>query len=92
MMSGIARQPELPIDPPAEPENDPELTELMENAHEHRQRFQSIGIELAEANLLNEEEDHEWEYAFECFELLLGAAAGRVAEVSRRRRDEPDDD
>ncbi len=79
-------QPELPIDPPAEIEVDPELTTMIEAAHEHRHWLQASGIDLAEANLLTPGEDRAWEYAFEAFERMLVNAASRVAQVSADRR------
>ena len=92
----MSTQPELPIDPPAEIEVYPELTELIAKAHFYRQRLQSKGIELAEVDLLTPDEDRAWEYAFEAFETMLAAAAGRVEKVSADRRkaeaeeDDPD--
>ncbi len=79
-------QPELPIDPPAEIEVDPELTTMIEAANEHKHWLQASGIDLAEANLLTPSEDRSWELGFWRFERLLVNAASRVAQVSADRR------
>ncbi len=82
----VRAQPELPIDPPAEVEIDSDLTALIDKGHNYRQHLQSIGVELAEVDLLTPREDRLWESTFGVFEWMLGKAEGRVAQVTADRR------
>jgi hypothetical protein len=69
-------QPELPIDPPAEREV--ELPECLLKAQKCQRQMESLGIELAEANLLTREEDEKWEALVDEFDPLLQAAEERA--------------
>jgi hypothetical protein len=69
-------QPELPIDPPTERDFEP--PESLAKAQKCRRQMESVGIELAEDNLLTAEEDKLWECSLAVFDKLLCAAEERV--------------
>lgn len=83
--------PELPVDPPAEVEIDPELRELVEQAARHRDLLESDGINLSQANLLTPVGDLEWETHFEVFDRLILSATNRLGKVSRERKEAAED-
>ena len=80
-------QAELPIDPPAEAQNCPELLDLMERGYRFCRAIQAAGVELGEENLLTPDEDRDWEAATIVIERLLVGADRRVFDVSRARRE-----
>ncbi len=71
------------LEPPDEPEVDWERGELVEKAKECHRKMESVGIELADADLLTSEEDSLWEHSLEVFYDLLIAAEKRLAEKER---------
>lgn len=79
--------PDWRVEPPAETEIDPELTELVEDAATHRDLLESDGIKLSEADLLTPEEDEKWVDSFEVIDGLLFAATERMGKVSRERKE-----
>jgi len=84
--------PEPPIDPPAEPEIDVELRELIDKTARTRMLLESRGVDLSQANLLTPKEDNEWEDGLVVFDRLILAAAERLGLVSRERKEAADDD
>lgn len=77
-------QPERRIDPPVEREV--ELPESLLKAQACQRQMESLGIELAEANLLTRKEDEKWEALVDEFDPLLLAAEERASERQQPRR------
>lgn len=71
-------------DPPPEP-GEVELPESLAKAQKVRRAMEAVGIELAEDNLLNDDQDEEWGHGLDRYDRLLTAAEERAVELAEER-------